>query len=516
MNQNHRCIAHLKWAVMLLLLLAIPLAGCLAPQGSPLALAMPLVAAGSYEQEPQEAELAATDPAPLCRLGINVSSFAGAPFYIDDFNIIPLRAGWYIDYRAAPSPPANNGAEYAMVVSVFDNAQGEYGYNPKGAALDQTIAAHPGGIYIIGNEPDRRELQNDVLPEHYAYIYHDAYTEIKSKDPTAQVWAGAIVQPTPLRLAYLDRVLAAYQARYYAPMPVDGWALHAFLLNERSCDAYDNDLNVCWGAEIPPGLDATDGQVLTPEDNARLDLFTAGIQRFRTWMAANGYRNAPLYVTEYGVLMPPVFGFPPNVVNRYMRETFDYMLTTTDESIGYPADENRLVQRFAWFSTFDPDFNGHLYQSTDANNPMTPPFVLSSIGQQFRDIAAQQEESSDLALLSLEIAESPRRVVATIGNSGNRLAPTQAILRFYVGQTLSTAVQIGEDLAITAAGCGTTQKFSVPWAESEGADPTSYRIWATISQANFPDATAENDTASQVVLVNGSPFFLPLIKRTLP
>src|SRR3954454_9298714 len=60
-------------------------------------------------------------PAPLCRLGINVSSFNPPNFYISDFDIAPLRVAWYIDYRANPSAPANNGAEYAMVVSVSDD-----------------------------------------------------------------------------------------------------------------------------------------------------------------------------------------------------------------------------------------------------------------------------------------------------------------------------------------------------------------------------------------------------------
>jgi hypothetical protein len=496
---------------MLLLLLAALLAGCVSIQPSPLVLAMPVLAALPQLEVKPEAEAE-----PLCRLGINVSSFADAPFYIDDFDIAPLQAGWYIDYRAAPSPAANNNADYAMVVNVSDNDQGAYSYSPKGAALDTTIAAHPGGIYIIGNEPDRRELQNDVMPANYAYAYHDAYLEIKSKDPTARVWAGAIVQPTPLRLQYLDLVLAAYQARYSTPMPVDGWAIHAFLLNERDCDAFNNDLNICWGAEIPPGIEATEGQVLTPEDNARLDLFSAGIERFRMWMATNGYRNAPLFVSEYGVLMPPVFGFPPAKVNEYMRDTFAYMLTTQDDALGYPADENRLVQRFAWFSTFDPDFNGFLYEGTDANNPMNPPFVLSAMGKQFRDIAAEISASSDLALHTLQVAESPRRLIATIGNSGNRLAKTRAILRFYTGPSLAQSTQIGEDLTVEVAGCGEMSELSVVWEGAEAEQPTRYQIWAQISQPDFPDANVENNTLSNGVLVNGQPLFLPSIRNSRP
>ena len=510
MPEIHLSQAYLRW--ICLIFACTFLAGCLAP---------PMLVATSPLQNVGTVSRAATqsigdDPAPFCRLGLNVSSFPPDDFYIDDFDIAPLRAGWFIDYRATPSPAANNGAEYAMVMGVSDNEAGQYGYSPSGAALEETIAAHPGGIYIVGNEPDRRELQSDVLPENYAYAYHDAYTEIKGKDPTAQVWAGAIVQPTPLRLQYLDLVLAAYMERYHMLMPVDGWAIHAFLLNERSCDAYNHDINICWGAEIPPGIDAIDGEIRSPEDNARLDLFTQGIVRFRTWMASTGYRNTPLYVTEYGVLMPPVFGFPVTKVNDYMSKTFDYMLTTQDETLGYPADDNRLVQRFSWFSTFDPDFNGYLYQSTDAEHPMTPPFELSAIGEHYRDYAAQMEESSDLTLLAVSISEATNQILATVGNSGNRMRPTQAILRFYEGETFASATQIGEDVAISLAGCGVATNQTMLWDVPEGEDPTTYRIWAQVSQPDFPDANLDNNLLSHDAFVNGVPTFLPSLKRALP
>ena len=38
-----------------------------------------------------------------------------------------------------------------MVMGVSDDENGNYGYSPTGAALDETVAAYPGGIYIIGN-----------------------------------------------------------------------------------------------------------------------------------------------------------------------------------------------------------------------------------------------------------------------------------------------------------------------------------------------------------------------------
>ena len=72
-------------------------------------------------------------------------------------------------------------------------------------------------------------------------------------------------------------------------------------------------------------------------------------------MADRGYRDRPFYVTEFGVLLPPSVGYSPEVVNRFMREAFDYMLAAKDAQTGYARDGNRLVQRFAWYGTLDAE-----------------------------------------------------------------------------------------------------------------------------------------------------------------
>ena len=47
-----------------------------------------------------------------------------------------------------------------------------------------------------------------------------------------------------------------------------------------------------------------------------------------------------------------------------MLATFDYMLTAKDSRLGYAADDNRLVQRWAWFSLnpYDTEYT-YLYNS---------------------------------------------------------------------------------------------------------------------------------------------------------
>jgi hypothetical protein len=155
---------------------------------------------------------------------------------------------------------------------------------------------------------------------------------------------GGISQPTPLRLQYLETVLASYQARYAEPMPVDVWNIHNFILREERDS---------WGVEIPPGLTVDQGTLFEVDDHDDMKVFRAQIIDFRRWMADHNQRDRPLIVSEYGILMPEDYGFPLERVRSFMHDTYDFMLNATDLSIGYPADGNRLVQRWAWYSLSD-------------------------------------------------------------------------------------------------------------------------------------------------------------------
>jgi hypothetical protein len=404
---------------------------------------------------------------PICRLGVNVARRPAA-----SFDLALLRIGWYIDYKALPSASHPNGAGYAPVINLEQMGESGYISFPRGPALDTAIAANPGADWIIGNEPDRRYFQNDLVPIAYARAFHDLAEYIRSKDPTARLFAGAIVQPTPLRLQYLDEVLRHYWVLFGQALPADGWAIHNFILNERSCSFY-NDPLLCWGADIPPGIDATDGLIINIDElqkTADVAFFKQQVVRFRQWMADNGYRNLPLYVSEFGILMPEDRGFPPSLVNNFMNQTFDFMLNQTDETLGLPADNNRLVQRLAWYSTIDPSFNGSLYQSTTPD-PLGPPFVLSAIGTNFRDYAKDIDVESDLKLLRLTQQPSVNvsagqgvtlTLQATVANAGNNQWPASGLVRFYLGDPAAGGVEVG-NASVKLPGCGQTAVAEYVW-----------------------------------------------------
>jgi hypothetical protein len=193
--------------------------------------------------------------------------------------------------------------------------------------------------------------QDEMMPALYAQAYHELYDLIKDADPTTQIAIGGIVQPTPLRLQYLDMVLAAYQSLYGEMMPVDVWNIHNMILREEKGS---------WGCDIPPGIDATQGMLYEIQDNDDIEIFKQQIVAFRQWMKGKGERDKPLIISEYGVLMPAVYGFDYARVKAFMYASFDYLTTATDGSLGYPADGNRLMQRWAWYSLNDDDFEGSL------------------------------------------------------------------------------------------------------------------------------------------------------------
>jgi len=264
------------------------------------------------------------------------------------------RPGWYLNWSvgftettwitgtlgAAPDfhIPTDEaaGMEFAPMVRT---PQGEL--NPPAEWIAAAAGARPGQTWLIGNEPDVR-WQDGATPEAYARAYHEAYTTILEADPTAQVGIGGLSQITPLRLAYLDRVWEHYRETYGAEMPVDVWTMHAFVLQEKAGE---------WGVDVPPGFeDVQTGELWTIEEHDDLALVEEQVRRLRGWMAAHGQQEKPLWVTEYGILMPASYGFDEARTRAFLFGSYDLFNRLRDPALGYAADDHRLVQRWVWFS----------------------------------------------------------------------------------------------------------------------------------------------------------------------
>ncbi len=278
-------------------------------------------------------------PGERFRLGVSVPYGASSSQIVDV--LAALEVGWVMDWAARSSPVIPPGVEYAQTVR-FRGGK----LSPEAPTLTAVAAARPGSLWLISNEPDVR-WQDNVTPEVYAQLYHEAYTAIKAGDPGAVVAAGGIAQPSALRHRYLERALAAYHASYGASLPAQAWHIHNYMLREER-DA--------WGVDIPPGLPDNTGVLYGVDDSGNLAAFRAQIYEFRRWMAAHGYRGQPLIISEFGVPMPPDYGFPEARMAEFLRETWQFFLTASDPALGDPTDGGRLVQRWCWFSLGYPDY----------------------------------------------------------------------------------------------------------------------------------------------------------------
>jgi len=275
-----------------------------------------------------------------------------------------LGVSWYLTWSpySWDAPP---GVEFWPMVRVSQS-----GLWPDLPEIARLAVEHPGATWTVGNEPDVVCWQDDVPPRQYAMAYHVVYTLIKSADPTARVAIAGVAQPTELRLRYLDQVLESYHELVGRSMPIDVWTLHTYVLNEQ----YDS-----WGTGIPSGFPIDmPGEVIELDQHADVELFSRRIVRFRQWMAERGYRDRELAVTEYGILMPPDYGFERERVRDFMWATFDFFETATDPDVGLLADGDRLVQRWAWFS-----INYPMYPSGDLIDPLTG--QLTPAGHDFAD-----------------------------------------------------------------------------------------------------------------------------------
>jgi len=442
----------------------------------------------------------------LCQFGV------GATDNIGKYDVTPLRLGWYVNWTASADPPRPDGTEYVATIRLSQVGTDSYSYSPSGSQLKQVIENNPGAVWLIGNEPDRPgPWQDDCLPEIYAQAYHELYYLIKREDPSAKVFAGGIVQATEVRLQYLDLVLESYRDLYGASLPADGWNIHGFILHEMDCD-YDPD--DCWGAEVPSGVDVPYGEILPYDENDNFSLFKERVERFRRWMADRGYRGLPVYLSEFGVQMPPHLGFPPERVNAFMTKTFDYLLTAADPVLGDSTDGNRLVQRWAWWSLSESEeTNGWLF------DPDT--YARSAMGDHWAGYVSEMTAAADLypahiyadPVAPFSSGENITFTLkAVVANQGN-ISSVQAVsVRFYEGDPTTGGVQIGEDKIVPPLpGCGGNDVVEVEWSN---VSPGTYSVYVDVDVDQVVDELDEtNNLRGETILVATHRVFLSMVSR---
>ncbi len=456
---------------------------------------------------------------PNCRFGL------GGDVY--GYTVTALNMGWSMDWHTAINPSRPNGAEFFQVIRLKPGPGAGYVYSPALTTIYSIADQNPGAVWLIGNEPDSpNALQDHLLPETYARAYHDLYAAIKQHDPSARIGAGNIVQPTPLRLQYLDRVLSAYAQMYGEALPADLWSTHSYILRE--VDPYDpgvlSGTVEMWGAYIPPGITATRGELYTYSQMFDVALFQQRLVTFRAWLRDRGYRDTPLYITEYGTLFqyPPYLDGDPYVdelgvpmdearTAKFMTSTFDVLLNLTDASSGDPADANRVVQGWLWYSVSDSDYGGLLF------DPIS--YTRRPLGNVFAAYTGAIPLTIDLLAVKLTadpIAGNNQTATlhATISNIGNISVSRPIDIAFYSGAPPGGTWIGTKTITPPLAGCATTAVVSITWPNlNEGR----YPVYAQIDPD--PAITETNETNNVVtgqVLVASHQVFMPIVRRAFP
>lgn len=491
-----------------------------------------------------------TDQAPNCRYGV-------AAWGSGQLNWLPaLGVGWYLDFGAhVPNGP--DGIEFVQVIRIKQNKSDctylpRYSVNPPltESGLGNLVRAVPGALWLIGNEPDRGPnpgsctagAQDDTYPEVYAEAYHDVYHFIKQRDPTAQVGVAGLVQVTPGRIQYLDKVWQAYLQKFGTTMPVDVWNMHLYILPEVEWNGQPNGIaNVALGTDPALGMrnsnhgSPDNGQnCLDPRDNIycyaehdNLTIFADQILRMRAWMKARGQQNKPLILSEYSLLfsfedyddpyrptkcwVQDEFGkcFTAARVTEFMTRTFNYLETATDPNLGYPLDNNRLVQQWLWFSMYYPGAGKVSSLVVSDSTSLTPVgWVFSNTVNHLAtyvnlfpaDVAhpvAFTPTPSDTVSVTLSVR---------VYNNGNTHTTNPFTVTFYADSALTEV--IGTSVFTGSLG-GCARRQVTATATWEGLAEGTHHYWVKVEGDSH---TADNVTKG-VVLINPKQVFLPVVLR---
>mgnify|MGYP002713052197 CR=1 FL=1 len=500
-------------------------------------------------------ETAGINEGPNCRYGVATFHETDNP-YIDQLN-----AGWAVNFKGDAIRNLPSDVEYVPIIRITQkrvngNRVDDYTlWSPNSfPALGNLIDANPGKLWLVGNEIDRHTAQDDIMPDVYAKAYHEIYEFIKGRDPSAQVAISALVQVTPGRLQYLDIVWDSYLAKYGTPMPVDVWNFHVYVLPERRIDGTDSAAAVALGTDpslaklesfIPPNgpfLDCARDDVYCVAEHDDMTIFVEQIIAMRQWMKDHGQQHKPLILSEFSTLYPysqegdsdpnTCFTkdengncFTPARVNQFMNSTFAYLENTKIASLGYPYDDNKLVQQWLWFAMnqnyIDPIYPPNEISSNklvDYALNTTMPTNLTAMGNNFRNHVTNIPAQINLVPLNASnkvvFGTTSTPISVDILNNGNTTNKTHYNVTFYSDASLSLGSSIGtavitEDLL----GCARpTQKAEVTW---NGLTPGIHQFWAKVDNNNNVGESNESDNVISGYVFVDPPeqVYLPTIQR---
>lgn len=487
-----------------------------------------------------------------CRYGVSSGPVTENPF------IDILGVGWILDFGSNPGRATPTGVEYVPMVRMKQNKTAQGVRLPSYTIRSQPLTDAPGGLgpllvnypgrlWIVGNEVDREVWQDDMEPAIYAQAYHDIYHFIKQRDPSAKVAVSGLVQVTPNRLEYLDKVWSSYLQLFGTPMPVDVWTFHIYILPEARLDeqgnilgsnasiavgteCYDNrNLSACnaikWQSDGSPTY-CSRGDVYCFAEHDNMNIFVEQVIAMRQWMRAHGQQHKPLLLSEFSLLYPYVVDenscflmdeyqncFPATRVNIFMQNVFSYLETAVDPNLGYPADNNRLVQQWLWYATTiasdEEAGSASRLVSLDGNGN---PVALTAVGQMFQSEVASRPSVVNLRLINASVNPVFGVISDTISveivNNGSKTTTSDYTVSFYRNPHLTNLIG-SVTISSGLNGCVSDKDVaSVIW---DDLVPGVNYFWARMSSNEDSDAT--DNVTMGFVLVDPEQTFLPVVFR---
>jgi hypothetical protein len=275
-------------------------------------------------------------------------------------------------------------------------------------------------------------------------------------------------------------------------------------------------------------------------------IFMEQVKGMREWMKAHGQQNKPLIISEFGLLYAYVRDangqyyvqdehgqtFAPARVTEYLRDTIAYLENAKDANLGYPADSNRLVQQWLWYSIVtDPESSGGSSNliNWDTFQTATPgdPAALTMMGQAFQQAANASANWSNLVggvaqnvvTLARQGGKGSALLTASFRNSGTMSVIAPVTVTFYADQALTQV--IGSAVydpntrgAVTGCSWGARngEHVSVMWSNLAVG---THKYWAKIDPANTIGETSDTDNVTTMGTVTVRPYgtYVPLTNR---